>query len=345
MKQIKKIEEVEKKIIRQLSEVELFLDFELLKKIYFGKKGVIKKMIEEIKSLSIEEKRQFAPAIQRLKIDIENLFNQKEKYLKKTILDQKTKAEKEKLDYKLPKIGHLHPLTQTIRMLNLAFIKMGYSIVEGPEIETDEFCFQNLNLPANHPARDMQDAIYLKEPDILLRTQSSSIEARVLKKYKPPFKAVCSGKIYRNEKVNKSNHFFFHQYQGFVVVKKTSLKDLFGTLRCVFETLYGLDVKIRFRNKYYPEVSSAVGADMECFNCTGNGCTLCKGVGWVEMGGAGIIHSNVLKIADINPEKWMGFAFGLGLDRATMAKYKITDIRTLSSGNLAYKYYENESII
>jgi phenylalanyl-tRNA synthetase alpha chain len=166
-----------------------------------------------------------------------------------------------------------------------------------------------------------------------------------LANYKPPFKIVSPGRVYRNESVNKSNHFIFHHYQGVVVVEKTSLKDLFGILDVLFRKMYGPDVVVRYRNKYYPEVEPGVGPDMQCFSCHGAGCPLCKGVGWIEMGGAGMIHPRVMQKAGIDTEKWMGFAFGLGLDRWVMAKYKITDIRTLLGGNLGYKYYENEAVL
>jgi phenylalanyl-tRNA synthetase alpha chain len=258
-------------------------------------------------------------------------------------LEEKTlKDDQELLEFNPPKIGHLHPITETINKMNKIFLSMGYSIIDGPEIEEDEYCFKRLNVPADHPARAMQDTIYLKEPNIMLRTQMSSVEARTLANFKPPFKVVTPGRIYRNEKANKSNHFIFHHYQGVVVLKKVSLKDLFGTINLIFKKMYGPDVVVRYRNKYYPEVEPGVGPDMQCFSCKGKGCSLCKGVGWIEMGGAGIIHPNVMKMAGIDTKEWMGFAFGLGLDRWVMARYHITDIRTLLGGNLGYKYYENE---
>lgn len=312
---------------------------------YFGKKGIIKTLLRQIKTFTKKEKKEKAPLIQEFEKTALKLFKEKESEIKKIQSEEELIKQTEKLDYTLPKIGHLHPITQTIRMLNKIFIEMGYSIMDGPELETSEYCFQRLNVPKNHPAMDMQDTIYIQEPNILLRTQTSSIEARTLKNYKPPFKIVCPGRVYRNEKPNKSNHFIFHHYQGVVVAEKISLKDLFGTISCLFKSMYGSDVKIRFRNKYYPEVEPGVGPDMQCFNCQGKGCGVCKGIGWIEMGGAGIIHPNVMKIADIDTKKWKGFAFGLGLDRWVMAKYNISDIRTLLDGNLGYKYYENENII
>lgn len=313
---------------------------------YLGRRdGIIKKLINEIGKLQEKEKKEIAPLIQEAQKTAVKLFKEKEKELKKSNLKQNFKKQTEDLGYKIPKIGHLHPITQTIREMNKLFVSLGFSIMDGPEIEEDEYCFRRLNVPMDHPARDMQDTIYIQEPNFLLRTQTSSVEARILEKYKPPFKVVSPGRVYRNEKVNKSNHFIFHHYQGFVVFEKTSLKDLFGTFTTLFEKMYGPDVIIRYRNKYYPEVEPGVGPDMQCFKCKGKGCSLCKGVGWIEMGGAGIIHPDVMEMAGIDNKKWMGFAFGLGLDRWVMAKYKITDIRTLLGGNLGYKYYENENTL
>jgi len=312
---------------------------------YMGKEGLIKKLLGGLGKLPPEKKKGEAIAIQKVQKEAVELLNKKEKELKQSGSEADLRKDAEQLGYGTPKVGHLHPLTQTIRMMNQFFIEMGYSIMEGPEIETDEYCFKRLNVPEDHPARDMQDTIYIDEPNHFLRTQTSSIEARILNQYKPPFKVAFPGRAYRNEKVNKSNHFIFHQYQGTVVLEKVSLKDLFGTFNYLFQRMYGPDVVVRYRNKYYPEVEPGAGPDMQCFNCHGKGCRLCKGVGWIEMGGSGIIHPDVLRMAGINPQKWMGFAFGLGLDRWAMAKYKITDIRTLLGGNLGYKYYENENTL
>ena len=312
---------------------------------YFSDNGSFKLLIKKIKDLPAEEKKTTALIIQQSYKEAQELFSEKEKTVKGGELSGNIKSQSEDINPIAPKIGHLHPISKTIREMNDLFASMGFSIMDGPEIETDEFCFQRLNVPADHPARDMQDTIYIKEPDLLLRTQTSSIEAQVLAKYQPPFKVVCPGRSYRNESVNKSNHFVFHQYQGVVVTEKANMKDLFGTFQVLFKKMYGEDVVTRYRNKYYPEVEPGVGPDMQCFNCHGKGCPLCKNVGWIEMGGAGIIHPNVMKMAGIDTKKYVGFAFGLGLDRWVMAKYKVTDIRTLLGGNLGYKYYENESII
>lgn len=310
---------------------------------YLGNQGQIKQLFKKMKDLPENKRKEIGVGINRLQKKIINLIDSKKKELLTGHLAKTMEAEAEALSFDLPKIGHLHPITQTIRMLNKVFIEMGYSIVDGPEIETNEYNFTRLNVPADHPAMDMQDTIYIKEPNLLLRTQTSSVESRIMAGNKPPMKFVCPGRVYRNEKVNKSNHFVFHHYQGAAILEKVSLKDLFGTLDLLFKRMYGSKVIVRYRNKYYPEVEPGVGADMQCFNCRGRGCPLCKGVGWIEMGGAGIIHPNVMKMAGIDSKKFMGFAFGLGLDRWVMAKYNITDIRTLLGGNLAYKYYENEN--
>ncbi|MDP2655960.1 MAG: phenylalanine--tRNA ligase subunit alpha [bacterium] len=317
----------------------------VLYRAYLGSKGSIKQLYAGLKDMSPEEKREKGPVLAQLLQKAQEMFEERQKNVGSTEHENFLHAHTQSLPLHAVKIGHLHPVSQTIRQLNNFFGRMGYSVTDGPEIETDEFCFQRLNVPADHPARDMQDTLYIEEPNILLRTQTSSIEARILATHKPPFKFVSPGRSYRNEKVNKSNHFVFHQYQGVVVLKETSLKDLFGTFTALFREMYGPDVVIRFRNKYYPEVEPGVGPDMQCFSCHGVGCTVCKNVGWIEMGGAGIIHPDVMRMAGLDPLQWRGFAFGLGLDRFVMAKYNITDIRTLLGGDLAYQPYKHEGTL
>jgi len=312
---------------------------------YLGRKGSVSSALKGIGKIPVEKRKEAALNLQKVKIEAEELFSDKEKEVKRSQFGKDLKSQAEDIGHTAPKIGHLHPISQTVRVMNKIFAEMGYSIMDGPEIENYEYNFRRLNVPSDHPALDMQDTIYINEPDCMLRTQTSSVEAHVLEEHKPPLKVVCPGRVYRNEKVNKSNHFIFHHYQGMVVMEKISLKDLFGTFTHLFKKMYGDDVVVRYRNKYYPEVEPGVGPDMQCFKCKGKGCALCKGVGWIEMGGAGIIHPNVLKMAGIDKKKWTGFAFGLGLDRWAMAKYKIGDIRTLLGGNLGYKYFENENTL
>ncbi len=303
---------------------------------YLGRNGLINSLFNKVKTSPPSDRKNYGIQLNRLKNEISNQINLKSKQLKPPATTP-TLKETSPPAYQPPKIGHLHPITQTERLLNHLFQGLGFSIYDGPEIETDEYCFQRLNVPQNHPSRDLQDSIYIQEPTYLLRTQTSSIEARLLAREKPPFKAAFPGRTYRNEKVTKSNHFIFHQYQGVVVDKNITLKDLIGTIDLLFKKLYGQNVVVRYRCKYYPEVEPGMGLDLKCFNCQGDGCSVCKGAGWMEMGGSGIIHPKVLSMAGIDPTVWRGFAFGLGLDRWAMAKFNIKDIRTLLGGNLAYK--------
>lgn len=309
-----------------------------IKNRYLGDQGQLTMLLDNLKTAPLEQRRMQGPMLQSAKKQLQEAFAEAHRALVSKF--QKKDQGSVELSLSSEKIGHIHPITEVINQMNSLFTTMGYSVFEGPEIETDEYNFLRLNVPFGHPAREMQDTIYLEEPKWLLRTQTSSLEARALATLKPPFRIVCPGRVYRNEKANKSNHFVFHHYQGVVVAERVTLAELFGTIKLIFAKMYGDDVVIRFRNKYYPEVEPGVGPDMQCFNCQGKGCVICKHVGWIEMGGAGIIHEKVLKMAGIDTEKYMGFAFGLGLDRWAMAKYKITDIRTLLGGNLAYPYFE-----
>jgi phenylalanyl-tRNA synthetase alpha chain len=330
------------------AQIESLTDLTALKALrdeYFGAQGALKNALQALKVMDADLRRQEGPKLQEQKTRIENLFTQAEARLLEQGEQEKLSKKAENLGIGVPKIGHLHPITETILAMNEFFGRMGYSVYDGPEIETDEFNFQRLNVPKDHPAREMQDTIYIDPPNILLRTQTSSIEARALASLKPPFRIVCPGKSYRNEKPNKTNHFIFHQYQAVVVQEKVTLADLFGTLEMLFKFMYGDKTVVRFRSKYYPEVEPGVGPDMRCFSCEGKGCGVCKNVGWMEMGGAGIIHKKVLRMAGIDSDRYMGFAFGLGLDRWVMAKYNITDIRTLLGGNVAYPYSEHESTL
>ncbi len=301
-----------------------------------GRKGIINELFQNIKNIAPEERKNYGSELNQLKTELENLISQKSATVTST---QQISVSDQKSIISLPKIGHLHPITQTEEQLNNLFRSLGFSIYDGPVIVTDEYNFERLNVPANHPARDMQDSLYIDEPQYLLRTQTSTIESYLLEasKDKLPIRTAFPGTTYRNEKVNRSNHFIFHQYQAVVVDKNITMKDLIGTMDLMFKTLYGPDVVVRYRAKYYPEVEPGVGPDMQCFKCHGQGCPLCKHAGWIEMGGSGMIHPKVLANAGIDPKEWRGFAFGMGLDRWTMAQNNIHDIRTLLGGNLAYK--------
>lgn len=323
--------QTEKEISNCKSEAEL----ELIRIKYLGRNGLLNDLFSKIKDITPENRKQYGADLNQLKIELEQLIKSVGTHCNAFLPGEKVGLPA----VALAKVGHLHPITQTERQLNEVFHKLGFSIYNSPEIVTDEFNFKRLNVPADHPARDMQDSIYIKEPEYLLRTQTSTIEAYLLaqKSKELPIRAAFPGSVFRNEKVNRSNHFVFHQYQAVVVDKNITMKDLIGTMDLMFKTLYGPDVVVRYRCKYYPEVEPGVGPDMQCFNCHGAGCALCKYAGWIEMGGSGMIHPKVLEMAGIDSKVWSGFAFGMGLDRWTMAQKNIKDIRTLMGGNLAYK--------
>jgi phenylalanyl-tRNA synthetase alpha chain len=298
-----------------------------------GRQGLLNQLFSDIKNQP--NPKEYGQELNQLKKELENLI--KSKNFESTKLQSNKKLGLPTVA--LAKVGHLHPITITERQLNEVFRKLGFSIYNGPEIVSAEYNFKRLNVPENHPAMDMQDTLYIQEPDYLLRTQTSTIESYLLQQESQnlPIRAAFPGSVFRNEKVNRSNHFVFHQYQAVVVDKNVTMKDLIGTMDLMFKALYGPEVVVRYRCKYYPEVEPGVGPDMQCFSCHGKGCVLCKYAGWIEMGGSGMIHPKVLRMAGIDPNIYSGFAFGMGLDRWTMAQKNITDIRTLMGGNLAYK--------
>ncbi len=336
------LEKIKLEYLSKIDSIDNATDLENIRIEIFGRNGKINQLFSEIKNISPENRKQFGADLNQLKTELEKSLKDKSNSIETPNLASLPLKEIQDLKsniYHLPKVGHLHPVTQTERQLNEVFRKLGFSVYNSPEIVTDEFNFERLNVPKEHPARDMQDSIYIKEPEYLLRTQTSTIEAYLLaqKAKELPIRAAFAGSTFRNEKVNRSNHFVFHQYQAVVVDKNITMKDLIGTMDLMFKTLYGDDVIVRYRCKYYPEVEPGVGPDMQCFSCHGKGCPLCKYAGWIEMGGSGMIHPKVLQAAGIDPKVWSGFAFGMGLDRWTMAQKNIKDIRTLMGGNLAYK--------
>lgn len=330
--QIKKLEEA---FAANLAEAKKTGDFDTLYLRYFSKThGEITQLIKKLPQLSEEEKKQYGPLLNNLQETLKKRISEAEG-------DYQTKLEQDPLiDLTLPlppkKTGMLHPTTQTIREMNEFFRYYGYSIAEGPEIETGDYNFIKLNLPEDHPATDLQDTLFVKQPDIVMRTHTSSVEARVLTEYKPPIRVVTPGKVYRNETANKTNSSVFYQYQGVVVDKGITIQHLISTLKLFHQYLFGEGVQLRFRYKYYPEVSPGMGTDILCTFCRGKGCEVCKFRGWIEVLGSGMIHYNTLKMCGIDPEIYTGFAFGMGLDRLVMAKYGISDIRKLYGGGMVY---------
>lgn len=297
---------------------------------YFSKtNGLVTILIKQIPTFTKEEKQTFGKKINELSKDLEGRIGNLN-IKQKTNLDETIKITDEK------NAGYLHPVTETIREMNNFFRYYGFSVYEGPEIEVEEYNFRKLNLPENHPATDLQDSLYIK-PGTLLRTHTSSIETRLLTNEKPPIRAVMPGTVFRNETPSATNASFFHQYQGVVVDKDITIKNLVSTLTEFHKHLFGPEVVIRFRYKYYPEVSPGLGTDIRCLFCRGEGCKVCKYRGYIEVLGSGMIHYNTLKMCGIDPNEYSGFAFGMGLSRLVMQRHKIDSIKKLYGGEISYQ--------
>ena len=237
---------------------------------------------------------------------------------------------------KKPVLGHLHPLTQTRRRIEEIFQTMGFSIVEGPEMETEWYNFDALNIPPDHPARDMWDTFWLKDIDLLLRTHTSPVQVRFMEKNNPPLRIIAPGRIFRYEATDASHETNFYQIEGLMVGKSVSVANFRAIIEQFFKSFFGKSVAIRLRPGYFPFVEPGFEIDMSCLNCNGKGCSACQGVGWLEMIGAGMVHPNVLKNSGLIPKHWQGFAFGGGIDRLAMMKHKINDIRLFYSGDLRF---------
>ena len=310
------------------------VDTEQIKIKYLGKKGELTAVLRGMGALTPEERPIIGQLANEVRADIEEALNEKMKALQAKALEEKLKSEK--LDVTMPgtpvPMGHMHPLTQVQRELENVFIGLGFSIAEGPEVELDYYNFQALNIPENHPARDTQDTFYITE-NVLLRTQTSPVQVRTMEHQKPPIRIISPGRVYRSDALDATHSPLFHQLEGLVVDKGITMGDLKGTLEIFAKKMFGENTKIRFRPHHFPFTEPSAEVDVSCFVCGGKGCRLCKGKGWIEILGAGMVHPFVLSNCGIDPEVYSGFAFGLGLERITMAKYGIDDIRL---------FYEND---
>ena len=289
-------------------------------------------------SLSLEERPKMGALVNSAKQEIENEIQEKEKELAEKELQEK--LEREEIDITLPsqkiKRGSKHPLNRVIEEVEDLFVSMGYDVVSGPELETDEYCFERLNLPKGHPARDMQDSFYIT-PEYLLRTQTSAVQARTMmaNEEKTPIRVIVPGKTFRREDDATHSH-QFNQVEGLVIDKNISLADLKGTLEVFMKKMLGQNTELRFRPSYFPFTEPSYEVDVTCFKCGGKGCNLCKQTGWIELLGSGIVHPNVLRMNGYDPDQYSGFAFGVGLDRLAMFKYGITDIRLLYQNDVRF---------
>src|SRR4030042_1045742 len=326
---------IKNEALAQIMDASSLAEIEELKILYLGRQGKINTFTRELKNLKSGERKDMGLTLNEAKKTIDEVLKQK-----KEDLIKRESSKKEWFDPTIPglkyKSGHLHPTTIVVNEMFEIFKHLGFSIYEGPEIETDDYNFGKLNLPKDHPARSLQDALYLEKTDVVLRTHTSSVEARALSSVKPPFRLVVAGKCYRYENVNVSNNAIFYQFQGFSLQEGLSMSDLKGTLLYFVKEYFGEKREVRFRCKYYPEVEPGAGLDLDCQFCNKKGCSVCKGRGWIEMLGSGMINPNILKDMGYDPKKISGYAFGIGLDRIVMDKFGIQDIRSLYNGDIKY---------
>ncbi len=336
-----KINEISKLKEEALSEVSAATNAKELDEVrvkYLGKKGELTSILRSMGSLAPEERPVIGGKVNEARDEIEkNIKLEEEKFAKEELAK---KLKEETIDITLPstkvKRGSKHPLNRIIEEVEDLFVSMGYDVVTGPELETDEYCFERLNLPKGHPARDMQDSFYITS-EYLLRTQTSAVQARTMmaNEEKSPIRVICPGKTYRRDDDATHSH-QFSQVEGLVIDKNISLADLKGTLEVFVRKMLGENLELRFRPSYFPFTEPSYEVDVSCFKCGGKGCNLCKQTGWIEVLGSGMVHPNVLKMNGYDPDKYTGFAFGTGLDRLAMFKYGITDIRLLYQNDVRF---------
>ena len=301
---------------------------------YLGKKGELTAILKQMGKLSAEERPVIGQLANEIRKDIEDTIANKSAEIKKAA--QEKRLAEETLDVTmpgtLPQIGYKHPLSIVLDEIKDIFMGMGFDIAEGPEVEYDYYNFEALNIPKDHPARDTQDTFYIND-NIVLRTQTSPVQIRVMEKTQPPIRIIAPGRVFRSDAVDATHSPLFHQIEGLVVDKGITMADLKGTLETFAKRLYGEDTKIRLRPHHFPFTEPSCEIDVSCFKCGGKGCPFCKGEGWVEILGCGMVHPKVLEMSGIDPNEYSGYAFGIGLERMVMGRFKIDDIRL---------FYEND---
>ncbi|MBL7723203.1 MAG: phenylalanine--tRNA ligase subunit alpha [Chitinophagaceae bacterium] len=302
---------------------------------YLGTKGIVKEIMGEMKNVAPEKKKEAGQLLNEFKQSVEA------KYAELKEATSGTEHQTSNIDLTLPgdelPLGSRHPVTLMRNRIVSIFQRLGFAVAEGPEIEDDWHNFSALNLPEHHPARDMQDTFYIQQnPDWVLRTHTSSVQIREMEKGKLPIRMLMPGRVYRNETVSARSHCFFHQVEGLYIDENVSFADLKQTLYFFVKEMYGKDVKVRFRPSYFPFTEPSAEMDVTCFICGGDGCNICKKTGWVEILGCGMVHPNVLSNCGIDPNKYTGFAFGMGIERPAMLKYGVNDLRLFSENDVRF---------
>lgn len=331
------IEVIRKQFTAELSEVESTADLEALKVKYLGKKGPMQQLMKSLKDISPEQRPEAGKQINDLKEEITSQITQK--YDALLFSEENEQLAKEKIDVTLTGrkrfAGRKHVITQTIDQMIDILSEMGFAVQYGPDIDTDYYNFEALNFPHDHPARDMQDTFYVSS-NLLLRTQTSNIQVRIMEREKPPIRIIAPGKVYRNETITARSHVFFHQIEALYIDQGVSFTDLFGTMREFLEKLFKREVTVRYRPSYFPFVEPGMEVDVQCMSCEGQGCHLCKHSGWLEIAGAGMVHPEVLKYGGIDPEIYTGYAWGMGVERLALMRYGIKDIRLFTENDMRF---------
>ena len=304
---------------------------------FLGKKGELTALLKGMKDVAAEERPVVGQLINDVRAEIETIIEKQKKLIEQAALEKKLEAET--IDVTLPGedvvIGKKHPLNIVLDEFKEIFLGLGFSIAEGPEVELDHYNFEALNIPPEHPARDMQDTLYVSD-GIVLRTHTSPLQVRTMLKQKPPIAIISPGRVYRRDEVDGTHSPIFHQCEGLVIDKKITFADLKGTLDTFAKKLYGEGMKLKFRPHHFPYTEPSCEIDFQCFRCGGKGCPLCKGEGWIEILGAGVVRPEVLENCGIDPEEYSGFAFGIGIERITMLRYEIEDMRLLYENNMRF---------
>lgn len=331
------LEEIRSKAIALLDECADIGLLDDLRVKYLGKKGELTAILKQMGKLTAEERPAMGQLANKVRADIEEKLAEKSAQINEALEEARIAAET--IDVTLPgkkqPVGRLHPLTKVLDEVKDVFLGMGFDIVDGPEVEYDYYNFTALNLPPDHPARDMQDTFYIND-NILLRTQTSSVQVHVMENKKPPIRIISPGRVYRSDAMDATHSPLFHQIEGLVVDKGVTMADLSGTLDMLMKRLYGEKCEIRLRPHHFPFTEPSAEVDILCFNCGGKGCSMCKGEGWVELLGAGMVHPWVLENCGIDPEVYSGFAFGLGLERIVMGRYGINDLRMFYDNDVRF---------
>ena len=301
---------------------------------FLARKGSVGQLFEELKSVPPDVKPKYGKLLNEFRIFIDALYQSA-----KTKIESTTVATDAFIDLTLPgrglPLGTRHPITQTLDDIKSIFVSMGFGVVDGPEIEDDYHNFEALNFPPNHPARDMQDTFFI-DKDVLLRTHTSPVQIRVMKERRPPLRVIMPGRVYRNEAISARSYCLFHQVEGLYVDRNVSFSELKGTLVAFARAFYGSSLKYKFRPSFFPFTEPSLEMDITCFLCSGKGCRVCKQSGWLEVLGAGMVHPNVLRIVGYDPEEFTGYAFGIGVERTTILRHNIPDIRLLFENDMRF---------